>query len=239
MSTKAENRIYTAEEQKKAAYALNLCTVSISQIIDYDDVHVLEQEYHTILNNLNLEQIPKDEALLDVLKQILDVITFFRISEGDRDIIDLEYQNRMKSAIWSAIPSVGAIFVTSNPLAIGLTLATQVGTGYMNYRRNRAEYQLGREKAEWQLKRAAMEQLNGLRKELFETSWRLATEYDFPDEFRLTDQQIHEYDEILMDENAIKRFNKLHAIRENFAAYPPYWYQLGSTANSIYRNDVS
>ena len=59
------------EEKIKAAYALNMCTVSVSQIIDYDDVNVLEQEYEAILNNLNLEQIPKDEALLHILKQLL------------------------------------------------------------------------------------------------------------------------------------------------------------------------
>ena len=238
MSTKDDCGIYTVEDKKKAAYALNLCTVSVSQIIDYNDINVLEQEYNTILNNLNLEQIPKDEALLDVLKQILDVITFFRISEEDKKFIDLEYQQRMKNAVWSAIPNVSMIFATSNPIAMGVTLATQVGIGYMNYRRNRAEYQLGRDKAEWQLKRAAMEQLNGLRKELFETSWRLATEYDFPDEYRLSDNQIHKYNTILDESNPLKRFNKLDAIRADFSAYPPYWYQLGSAANCIYRDTV-
>ena len=65
-----------SKEQLKAAYALNLCTVSVSQIIDYNDVNIMEQEYEAILNNLNLEQIPKDEALLNILKQILDTITF-------------------------------------------------------------------------------------------------------------------------------------------------------------------
>lgn len=48
---------YTSE-QLKAAYALNLCTVSVSQIIDYNDVNIMEQEYEAILNNLNLEQMP-------------------------------------------------------------------------------------------------------------------------------------------------------------------------------------
>lgn len=32
----------------KSAYALNLCTVSISQIVDYDDLNILEQEYDAI-----------------------------------------------------------------------------------------------------------------------------------------------------------------------------------------------
>ncbi|MDO4515202.1 MAG: hypothetical protein Q4B72_14370, partial [Lachnospiraceae bacterium] len=69
-----------------AAYALNLCLVSISQIIDYSDIYVLEQEYECILNNLNLEHMPKDEALLDILRQILDTITFFRIQESEKKL---------------------------------------------------------------------------------------------------------------------------------------------------------
>lgn len=43
----------------RTAYALNLCTVSVSQIIDYNDLIVLEQEYETILNNLNIEMMPR------------------------------------------------------------------------------------------------------------------------------------------------------------------------------------
>ena len=46
------------QEQKNAAYALNLCTVSVSQIIDFNDINIMEQEYEAILNNLNLERFP-------------------------------------------------------------------------------------------------------------------------------------------------------------------------------------
>ena len=37
-------------EKLQAAYALNLCTVSVSQIVDYDDAIILDQEYESILN---------------------------------------------------------------------------------------------------------------------------------------------------------------------------------------------
>ena len=45
------------KEQLKAAYALNLCTVSVSQIIEYNDVNIMEQEYETILNNLKSQYV--------------------------------------------------------------------------------------------------------------------------------------------------------------------------------------
>ena len=136
MSDKKEE-IKITDEQIQAAYALNLCSVSVSQIVDYNDVYILEQEYENILNNLNLQNIPKDEALLDILKRLLETITFFRIQEGDKKIIEKEYQHKMKNAIWSAVPSIN-ILVCGDPKAIACALATAIGSGYMNYRKEKA-----------------------------------------------------------------------------------------------------
>lgn len=221
------------EDKIRAAYALNLCTVSVSQIIDYNDINVLEQEYETILNNLNLENMPKDEALLNILKQILDTVSFFRIQEGDKKFIDKEYQQKMKNAIWSSVPNFGLIVAGGNPFTMIVSLASQIGIGYMNYRKTKAENELERERQEWQLQRAAIEQLNGLRRELFDASWRLADKYSFPDEYRLTERQISQYNDILMDTDSMRRYERLSSISENFNAYPSFWYHFGHAANSV------
>lgn len=226
------------DEQIRAAHALNLMTVSISQIIEYNDAYILEQEYDTIINNLNLEKIPKDEALLDICKQILDEITYQRMEAGDKKLLERKYQHQLKNAVWTAVPNVGAIFATSNPVAMAVTLATQVGIGYMNYRRNKAEYALGYEESKWQIQKHRLQHLNALRTELFETSWRLADQYSFPDEYRLSAKQISQYNSALMESNPIKRYIKLDAMRQAFNAYPAFWYQIGSTANSIYRSNM-
>lgn len=229
-----ENGEISDKEKLMAAYALNLCTVSVSQIVDYSDLVILEQEYEAILNNLNLENFPKDEALLDILKQILDTITFFRIQEGDKKFIDLEYQQKMKNAIWSAVPNFGVILAGGpNPWAIATSLAAQVGIGYMNYRKEKANNQLEYDKQKWQLQRSAIEQFNALRRELFTTAWRLADKYNFPDEYRLTEKQISQYNDILMDANLYRKYERLCAVKENFEAYPPFWYYLGNAANAI------
>ena len=219
----------------KTAYALNLCTVSVSQIIDYSDIVILEQEYDAILNNLNIEQMPKDEALLNILKQLLDTITFFRMQEGDKKFIDREYQNKMKNAIWSAIPNIGFIFAGGHPLQMAVSLASLVGVGYMNYRKTKAENQFAYEKELWQLQRAAIEQFNGLRRELFDTAWRLVDAYDIPDAYRLTERQVTQYNEILMDPDDFRRYERLDSIKDKFVAYPPFWYFFGNTANSLWK----
>lgn len=221
------------EDKKRAAYALNLCTVSISQIVDYNDLNILEQEYEGILNNLNLENFPKDEALLKVLKQILDTVTFFRIQEGDKVFIEREYEQKMKNAIWSAVPNFGLIVAGGNPYTMLISLASQVGIGYMNYRKQKAENGLEHDKQLWQLQKSAIEQFNALRRELFDTAWRLADRYGFKDSWRLTEKQISQYNAILMDTNVYRKFSRLEAIKDNFEAYPPFWYFFGHAALEI------
>ena len=222
----------TELDRRRAAYALNLCTVSISQIIDYEDLNILEQEYEMILNNLNLENFPKDESLLHILKQILDTVTFFRIYEGDKKILEKKYQQKMKNAIWSAIPNFTFV-AGGDPYAIAISAIASVGMGYMNYRKEKAKISLENEEEEWKLQRSAIEQFNGLRREMFDTAWRLADTYGFKDEDRLTEKQIFAYNKILMDPIPLRRFERLNAIQNCFNAYPPFWYNLGNAAHEV------
>lgn len=217
------------ESELKAAYALNMCTVSVSQIVDFNDIYILEQEYEAILNNLNLEEIPKDEALLRTLLEILNTITFFRIQDIKKKQIDKKYQQRVKNAIWSAVPNISMI-VSGSPLTAVLGLATQIGTGYMNYRREKANALSEKEDAEIELQITAIEQLNALRRELFSAAWRLVDKHQFPDCLRLTEKQIKQYNRILMDNDEYRKYARFEAIQSNFYAYPPFWYNFAHTA---------
>lgn len=232
-----ETQMVSEEEKFRAAYALNLCTISVSQIIDYNDLRTLENEYEAILNNLNLENMPKDEALLHILKQLLDVITFFRIQEGDKKMLEREYQNKVKNAIWNAIPSSGLFVAGATPTSIAISLASQIGIGYMNYRKEKAHISMEEEKSKWEMQRSAMEQFNGLRKELFDTAWRLADKYEFKDEYRITERQISQFNTILLDDNDLRRYERLKYVESSFQAYPPFYYYLGSAASAVSRGE--
>lgn len=223
---------HTHEEKLRAAYALNMCTVSVSQIVDYNDSYILEQEYDAILNNLNLKEMPKDEALLRIITELMNTITFFRIQETKKQQIEKKYNQRIKNAIWSAVPSLSVV-VSGNPVAIAMSLATQIGTGYMNYRKEKNSAKADKEDAEIELEITAIEQLNSLRRELFTTAWRLADEYDFDDEWRITEKQIKQYNEILMDSDDLRKYARLESVADRFVAYPPFWYFFGHTANYI------
>ena len=225
-------------QELKAAYALNLCTVSVSQIIDYNDLAIMEQEYDNILNNLNLQNFPKDDALLKILKQILDVISFFRIQDGEKKLLEEQYKKKVKNAIWSAVPSPSVILAGGQAGWVGLAVSaiSAVGTGYMNYRKERATIDDEKREKDWELQKAALEQFHALRRELFDTAWRLADTYDFDDSYRLTARQITQYNKILLEEDAEKRYERLYYIHKKFKAYPPFWYNLGHAAADVFHN---
>lgn len=233
----ATAEVYTDLDKLRAAYALNMCNVSVSQIVEYKDSRILDQEYDTILNNLNLEQIPKDEALLRILVELLNTITFFRVQERKKDHIEQHYQHQMKNAIWSAVPNLFMVFSSKKPIGtMLLSLATQVGIGYMNYRRVRAEARAENDDKLFDLQITAIEQFNALRRELFTTAWRLADKYNFPDRYRLTEKQIAQYNEILEDADDLRKFARMEAIQDKFEAYPQFWYHMAHTACYIAQN---
>jgi hypothetical protein len=224
---------FTERQKLEAAYALNLCTVSVSQIVDYNDIYILEQEYDAILNNLNIQNIIHNETMLSVLKQILNTITFFKIQEEDKKFIEKEYQVKMKNAIWSAVPNLSVVIASGNPITMAIGMATQIGIGYMSYRKNKSALATEREKQEWELQRSAIEQFAALQRELFETAWRLSDRYNFDDRLRLTEKQIKQYNRILTDPDPLRRYERLDTKSSIFEAFPPFWYYKGNAAREV------
>ena len=131
------------------------------------------------------------------------------------------------------MPNIGMIVASGDPVAMAVSLASQIGIGYMNYRKAKAEATLQLEKDLWKLERTAIEQFNGLRRELFDTAWRLSAAHNFPDQLRLTERQIKQYNAILMDSDLLRKYQRLTVIQDAFLAYPPFWYHYGNTANAI------
>ena len=216
----------------KAACALNMCMVSLSQIVDYQNLEILKMEYDSILNNLNLENVVKDESLLKALQAIMDACHFYILHAKDKEILKKRQQARLKDALGNALGggNVIAIFGSGNPWAIAAGAAAMVGVAAVNYKSQRDKAKLENEIDEWQLEKSALEQLHNLRRTLFETAWRFAEKYNYPDSYRLTERQISVFNDIIRNPDPQTRYESLWLIRDSFKAYPMFWYYLGRAA---------
>ena len=156
-------------------------------------------------------------------------------------MLEKKYQQKIKNAIWNAIPSF-ALVAFGDPYTFAMSMIASVGMGYMNYRKEKANTLTEREEQEWTLQRSAIEQFNALRRELFDTAWRLSDSYEFDDKYRLTESQISQYNSILMDSIPLRKYERLNSIKDNFEAYPPFWYYLANAAMdvvNVYKNETA
>ncbi len=228
-----KTQIYDEErEPRKAAIALNYCAMSISTIIDYQDKIVLTQEYDAIVNNINMQEIVKDEALHQLYKKLCRILTYLKIKEGDEAWIQRAYENNMKNAIFNSISQFNVVLAGGNPWSMVIGAIHQVCVTYMNYRRNINQYREGRDKALWEIEKDAIRHLNELQIAWIDASWRLADRYNFPDEWRLTQVQIDHYIQVLKDTDDQRALERLDHIANAYDAYPPFWYYRASKALS-------
>lgn len=227
------------EEQTKlqVLQSLNLIAVSLTHIMTYNDKVVLDQEYNTIINNLNLSNIP-DADIITLLQELMDLLTSSKIQDHDREYIltrfdknvQTELKNRMRSRIFDTD-------LVLNPYMGILKSVLYTGSFYFNYRAQMDTYAKEKEEGKWAIEAKTMEGLNNFYKKLLKYSWELMRRYKLPDEWRLNEKQLRDYIDILKEPDLERRYRKLERIENSFREFPPYWYYRGQAAQELDDND--
>jgi len=221
------------QTQLQVLQALNQIAVSLTHIITYNDKVVLDQEYNTIINNLNLSKIP-DADIITLLQELMDLLTSSKIQDGDRAYLSRNYeknvQEELKKRMRSRILETDLLI---NPYTSILNAMLNVGSFYFNYRYRMEDYKKERGEAFWKIETNTMQGLNNFYKKLLKYSWDLMRRYNFPDEWRLDEKQLNDYTAILKEPNLELRYRKLERIENSFQKFPPYWYYRGQAAQEM------
>lgn len=222
-----------AQTQLQVLQALNQIAVSLTHIITYNDKVVLDQEYNTIINNLNLSKIP-DEDIITLLQELMDLLTTSKINDHDRAYLAHTYeknvQNELKKRMSTRLLDTDVLI---NPYSSVLQAVLNVGSFYFNYRYKLDDYKKERDEAIWKIDANTLQKLNDFYKKLLKYSWELMRKYNFPDEWRLNEKQLNDYINILKEPNMGLRYRKLVRLEENFQKFPPYWYYRGQAAMEL------
>ena len=225
------------QTQLQVLQSLNLIAVSLTHIMTYNDKVVLDQEYNTIINNLNLSNIP-DADIITLLQELMDLLISSKIQDHERDYIltrfDKNVQNELKNRVRSRIFNTDMVL---NPYAGVLTAVLSTGSFYFNYRSQMDAYAKEKEEGKWAIEAKTMQDINSFYKKLLKYSWELMRRYNLPDEWRLNEKQLSDYTDILKESDLDRRYRKLKRIENSFQKFPPYWYYRGQAAQEIGKND--
>lgn len=224
------------QTQLQVLEALNQIAVSLTHIITYNDKVVLDQEYNTIINNLNLNKIP-DADIITLLQELMDLLTTSKIQEHERAYLTRAYEknveNELKKRMSTRLLETDLLL---NPYTSILQAMLNVGSFYFNYRAKLNDYKKEREEALWKIDANIMQKLNDFYKKMLKYSWELMRRYNLPDEWRLNEKQLSNYIAILKEPDLEIRYRKLERLEENFKKFPPYWYYRGQAAQEIGNN---
>jgi len=225
----------------RTALALNYAHASLYTITDYNDRVVLSQEYNDILSNIKLAKI-RDKEVIELLKKLLDTLNRYMLSEKEQRLVRDLYQQKIDQAFYEGFAGSGngsggsgASLMTSaaNPPMLAFVMVVQVADAYSNYRENVDAYRNELDQELWELEKEQSVQLTNLRKQFLMYYWKLMRKYEIPDHWRITEDQFAMLLDILKESDKSKRYRRLERIKEQFEAYPPFWYYLGRVAQEL------
>lgn len=232
-----QNITSNEENTRNIAYAYNLCVVLSKQIIDYDDKYYTQQVYNEILNNINLENFPKDDSLCRALTSLLNTLGTMDDIDEEKKSIEQKYQRRKKNALWNAVPSPNVILAGGKISDIAFNILLSFGTALMNYKKEMNSIEEEHIDNNLKLNVLRKDVLKGNRINLFNSAWELAKDHPIPDHLRLSENDVDSYNEVLRDLDPQRRYERLYYMKERFGAYPPFWFNLGEAAREVYKKN--
>ena len=222
----ANNSNKPDESTARIVQVLNLATVSIKKIINTEDRIVLDQEYNNIINNLKFETIKSERELIDLYKELMNVITQLKLNNEEKSRFLQAFEKNKKKATWKAAGGIRAY--GGDPVSFLFSLAQSSVSAYFNYNDMKSEMQSELDESLWQIKKYDAENINKLWTEWLPACWKISDNYKFESKgyFIVREQYINDYleAEAATDlEKAMRGFERLEEYSVFLHSYPPFW----------------
>jgi TPR repeat protein len=211
--------------------ALNMAIVSINRVASSEDRVTLNAEYENIIDNLYLGNIEDDPELKALYLELIDAIGKKALRQDEAARVREEYDSREKKRLSGLIARFAAAPAAPWSL-VGDILAGEL-SGYFGITALAAEKTGGLPDELRKLERENVEDLMRIQERLLDTSWTLVRRYGLPDEYRLAQRDLGDFDKAVREPDREKSLRMLNALERNFAMYAPFWYYRAAAAAEI------
>ena len=226
--------------RKNTLLALNMAVAAAKAIEKSKDRVVLQQEYDTILKNLNVGRIINDPRLQDLFTQLLKTISDSCLEEEQCRQFETAYSTQQKKKIFEGIGAAfrsavdfdefdGATLAVSPWLTLGKAMTRGV-SAYFGYRQSKDQIHSELGETIRVLGQEKLKTIRDLQLALFQTTWHVLSTYGDADTRRLTGDDLLKLEEIIQSPASEDMLKSLE-FRENiYRSYPPYWFYRAKAA---------
>lgn len=226
----------TKYDPQTTAMLLNYCRESLYKVVEFNDRAVLDEEYGRLINNIDITRIQDDEVA-QLIELLLKELNALRLTDAERQYLTEAYNRRVGFSVLEAlkgskdlkdikIPTFGA----KGPAAVACQAIVVIAAGVTGYKSQFAKQQRDAKMRLMALNAQELNRLTTLRTRFFDTEYKLYKRYSLPDRLNLKEVQMEQYIRVLADDDAGRRLERLERLKEDFQAFPPFWYEIGKAA---------
>lgn len=220
-----------AYDPAATALLMNLCRLSLCTIANYNDRVVLDEQYDRLANNIDVTRI-RDDEIAELIKRLMIELNNLRLDEATKQRVVGMYNRKISSSLFEAVrnPPKELLGGASTPVSIACQAILLTAAGTSNRAKAIGNYKKELDAKVWELKSEELRRLAQLRTDFFGTEYTLYKRYNLPDRLNLKEVQLEQYLRVLDDPEPKRRLGRLERLKEDFEAFPPFWFQIGLAA---------
>ena len=212
------------ESRRAAAVALNYSRAALHHIRQNPSKRVLYEEQEKILNHLNLNGVA-DEEVLKLYSGVLDEVAQIQIADREKVYLKDRYRHQYRSQMTIQAFNLATDMATANYVNAVRTGANS----WWDYRNISVNHDLD----QWKVEKDRMTAVVGKSSQFLDTSWKMAREKQIPDRWLVRNDDLDRLEEAWREPNHTVRLRVLKRMEPFMECYPPYWYYVARTEQSL------
>ena len=214
----------TDEQRRSAAVALNYSRAALHRIRRNPSVRVMVEEQEKILNHLNLNGIA-DEEVMKLYSSVLDEVAQIQIADRERDVLREKYRRAFSRDI-----GINAFEIAAQVATAQYASAVRTGANsWWDHRNQSASKELDL----WQVDKKRMVTVVDKSNQFLDTSWKMARAKQIPDKWLVRNDDLDKLEEAWNEKDTTVRLRVLKRMESFMECYPPYYYYVGRTQQSM------
>jgi len=214
----------TEASRRAAAVALNYSRASFHRIRRNPSVRVLWEEQDKILNHINLNGIA-DPDVVKLYGSVLDEIAQVQLADREKEMLREKYARQVQRDL-----SINALALTADVFTAQYGSAVRTGaTSWWDYR-NQAQ---NRELDMFRVDKERMNKLVEKSTKFLDITWKTARERQIPDRWLVRGDDLDKLEDAWRESDHSVRLRILKRMEPFMECYPPYWYYVARTQQSL------
>lgn len=217
---------------------MNYCINSITNVIHYKSMPLLEHEIDQLLNNLTMEQIVGLYEVQSFRSTMIEKISALQITEEEKEVMKRVQEMKRENLLYQSIsnslnPTLLLTGGGNNAKQLAFMAIVSVARAAVEYKSASNEADIEELQAMWKYRKADLENFAELRQKALDLVYDLFQKYGLNERDRLTEATSTLFSQIIAEEDPHARVRKLLDNRRTFQGTADYYYYLGMAYTDI------